>query len=229
MKAELFLAKNADRVVVVTEVEREELLTRDPSLDIVVLPNIHPLPDFASLPTQENRRDLLFVGSFDHAPNEDAVLYFCTQILPLITSQLPSIVFNIVGSNMPSNVRALQGPNINPIGYVEDLRRYFDRSLVFVAPLRYGAGLKGKVGQSMSFGVPVVGTSIAFEGFSAKNRKHGLIADDPISFAQATVDLSNNTNLWQQISYDAWSLIDLRFSPQAVGREFQDLLSSSLN
>ena len=225
--AEFFLAKSADRVVVVTESEKSELSDVVPPESIVVLPNVHPVPDFRSLPALEARQDILFVGGFDHAPNVDAVLYFCEHILPLVVAELPDVVFHVVGSNMPEHILNLRSSHINPVGYVADLREVFDRVRVFVAPLRYGAGLKGKVGQSMSFGVPVVGTSIAFEGFSLVDHQEGIIANDPNSFAQSVVKLFVDSDLWLSISTQAWQVIEQRFSTQAVRQCVQSLLQTS--
>lgn len=225
--AESFLVKSADLVVVVTELEKKELSLIVPSESIVVIPNIHPLPDFSSLPSWNTRKDLLFVGGFDHAPNVDAVLYFCDQILPLIVAEIPDVVFHVVGSRMPDCLYVLKGANVNPIGFIDDLKVVYDKVRVFVAPLRYGAGLKGKVGQSMSFGVPVVGTNIAFEGFSLVNYQEGLVASDPKQFAKAVVQLYTDPVLWHGISTQAWKVIEERFSTQAVQHSVQSLLQTS--
>ena len=225
--AESFLVKSADLVVTVTESEKKELSLIVPSESIVVIPNIHPLPDFSSLPSWHTRKDLLFVGGFDHAPNVDAVLYFCDQILPLIVAEIPDVVFHVVGSRMPDCLYALKGANVNPIGFIDDLRVVYDKVRVFVAPLRYGAGLKGKVGQSMSFGVPVVGTNIAFEGFSLVDYQEGLVASDPKQFAKAVVQLYTDSSLWHGISTQAWKVIEERFSTQAVQHSVQSLLQTS--
>jgi glycosyltransferase involved in cell wall biosynthesis len=226
--AETFLARSADCIAVVTELERQEVLaTIAPDSPVVVLPNIHALPQRTSLPPWERRQDILFVGGFDHAPNVDAVHYFCQQILPLVVSQLPTLTFHVVGSNMPAEIRSLKGPHVNPIGYVEDLRQIFDRVRVFVAPLRYGAGLKGKVGQSMSYGVPVVGTSVAFEGFGIVDEQQGMIANQSQDFARALIRAYSDRDLWQLLSTQAWNLIDERFSTQAVRKSLQSLLQTA--
>lgn len=225
--AETFLVRSADCVAVVTELERREVLaTIAPESPVVVLPNIHQLPPKSSLPAWQPRQDILFVGGFDHAPNVDAVHYFCEQILPLLLPRLPDITLHIVGSNMPAEILRLKGPHVNPIGYVEDLREMFDRVRVFVAPLRYGAGLKGKVGQSMSYGVPVVGTSVAFEGFGIVDQQQGMIANEPDEFANAVIRAYSEPDLWQSLSTQAWELIEQRFSTHAVRESLQSLLQT---
>jgi glycosyltransferase involved in cell wall biosynthesis len=128
---------------------------------------------------------------------------------------------------MPDCLYALKGANVNPIGFIDDLRVVYDKVRVFVAPLRYGAGLKGKVGQSMSFGVPVVGTNIAFEGFSLVDYQEGLVASDPKQFAKAVVQLYTDSSLWHGISTQAWKVIEERFSTQAVQHSVQSLLQTS--
>ncbi|WP_185467443.1 MULTISPECIES: glycosyltransferase family 4 protein [unclassified Synechococcus] len=213
---EKFLAEVCDSTIVVTD-EEKVLLSEfiDPSR-IEVIPNIHSIPLQDEIPGFQDRQGLLFIGGFDHAPNADAVIYFSEQILPLVKKILPDIILYIVGSNMKDNIAKLSSDNIKPIGYVEDLTTIYNQVRAFIAPLRYGAGLKGKVGQSMSYGVPVVGTSVAFEGFGVIDRKQGLIANSPEEFAAAVVEVYSHPELWQTISEDGQKLVESRFSSNSA-------------
>jgi glycosyltransferase involved in cell wall biosynthesis len=117
------------------------------------------------------------------------VIYFAREIFPLILQQLPDVRFHIVGSDMPYSVRALRSRRIDPIGFVRDVEPWFQRARVFVAPLRHGAGMKGKVGQSLAFGLPVVTTRVGAEGMGLTHEIDAMIADDRVGFAEAVIRL----------------------------------------
>ncbi len=223
-RKELAIAEAVDTIIVVSEDERTQLLAESKNLDIVVIPNIHEV-----VPVDigyQKRKDLLFVGGFDHRPNVDAVMFFCTSILPIVVEALGDIKFHIVGSNMPSIIRDLATANVNPIGYVQDLDSKLDSSRIFVAPLRYGAGMKGKVGQSMAHGLPVVGTSIAAEGIGVTHGKHLLIADDPEDFASEVIRLYGDQRLWEALSQQSANLIRELYSPRSIQPRVASLLGA---
>jgi len=153
----------------------------------------------AALPGFENRRGLLFVGGFMHAPNLDAVVWFIKEIFPLIHDVDPGIEFNVVGSNPPAELLDLAADKINILGEVsdDDLRKLYQEIRIVVAPLRFGAGVKGKILESMGCGVPVVTTSIGAEGIhEAENAL--LIADDPQLFSKHIIQLYNDAVAWSR-------------------------------
>jgi glycosyltransferase involved in cell wall biosynthesis len=112
------------------------------------------------------RKGLLFVGGFNHTPNVDAVLWFVTEIFPVISARLPDVFFYVVGSNPPPQLLALHGERVRVLGFVDDqrLNSLYDEVRMVVVPLRFGAGVKGKVVEAIHKGVPLVSTSIGLEG-----------------------------------------------------------------
>ena len=146
------------------------------------------------------RRDVCFLGGYGHPPNVDAVIYFVNEIFPLLRKAEPGIRFLIAGSRAPEEIKALACADIEVLGMVDDLRELFDRARVFVCPLRIGAGVKGKVASSMSYGLPVVSTDIGVEGAALDNGKHVLVASGAESFAEATLRLYRDEALWNHIS-----------------------------
>jgi len=221
-RLELSLCKSADRCVVVSEYEKD-LLKAEGIKNVSFLPNIHDPVDKS--PPFEEREGLMFIGSFQHPPNEDAVCWFVEEIWPLIKARFPQIKFFIVGSSPTSKVRALaQKDGIFVTGYVPEVDPWFYRARVFVAPLRYGAGLKGKVGQALAFGLPSVLTSIAAEGLGIQNGEEALLADKPEEFAQAVIELYSNKDLWSKLSSKGKLLIAKKFSYQAVKNKLTLLL-----
>jgi glycosyltransferase involved in cell wall biosynthesis/SAM-dependent methyltransferase len=211
---EMIISRSSDKVVVVSDEEKKFLANEDSKLDIVTIPNIHVIAE--NTPGFHERKDLLFIGGFDHQPNKDAMIYFCKDVLPKIAEILEDISITIVGSNMPDEISALESKHVKAVGYVEDLEPILASARIFVAPLRYGAGMKGKVGISMAHGLPVVGTSIAAEGFGLTDGKQMLITDNPSQLAEYTVKLYCDQDLWIKLSMQGKTFIRDNFSPVLI-------------
>ena len=209
-------AISSDMVIAITENEKKEILKMAPNAIVEVIPNIHIVKKTTT--RFEERDGLLFIGHFRHAPNQDAVIFFINDILPRILERIPNIKFTIIGSDVTDNVRKLANDHVEVVGYVEDPEPYFSSHRVFVAPLRYGAGMKGKIGQSMSLGLPLVTTTIGAEGMNLINNTHVLINDDIEGFAAAVIDLYNNKELWCSLSDNGASHIEKNYSYTVVGK-----------
>lgn len=207
---ELSVARQADCTWVVSDVEKTILAYECPGIDIREVSNIHEVsrPEAAF----EDRGNVLFLGNFNHPPNTDAVLSFVGDIFPLIRMELPQAHLLIVGSHPPANIRALESPCITVTGHVPDLRPFFEKTRMTVAPLRFGAGVKGKVHMSLAHGIPVVATSIAAEGMRLAHGRDILIADTPGEFAQCVVALWRNPLLWKTLSTNGMEIIRRFFS-----------------
>lgn len=214
---ERFNALGSDLVVAITEAERRLVLESDPLLRVEIIPNIHPLPALTRHDWRA-RRDVMFIGGFQHAPNEDAMCYFVREVWPIITQELPDLVFHIVGSRPSDQVRRLGSSSVRVVGYVADPTPYFESARAFVAPLRYGAGMKGKIGQSMSYGLPVVTTSIGAEGMLLKDGDTALIADRPEDFARALIQIYTDEQQWTEIAANSIAHIEQHFSPLEARR-----------
>jgi glycosyltransferase involved in cell wall biosynthesis len=147
------------------------------------------------------------------------------EIWPLILRQQADLEFCIAGSNAPAEVLALSGRRgVQVVGYVPDLTQLFDRSRVFVAPLRFGAGVKGKVGESMAHGLPVVTTSIGAEGMSLRDGEHLLVADEPEVFADAVLRLIRDDALWTRLQANGRKFVEEMQSMGAVRAKLAKLL-----
>ena len=195
---ELRAVRQADAALVVSEVEQQKLRKEVPEADVYVVSNIHRTapPDVPF----DDRSDLLFVGGFGHPPNEDAVRWFVKNVLPLISADIPNIRLHVVGSNPDEELLELASEQVLFWGFVPDLGEHLASRRVSVAPLRYGAGIKGKVNEAMAHGLPCVATSVAAEGILATDGEEILVADDPGAFAAAVVKLYQSRELWERIS-----------------------------
>lgn len=172
------------------------------------------------------RPEIAFVGAYGHAPNVDAVMYFVHSILPRVLLSVPSVRFIVVGSQAELlSSRLPDTEHIAMIGHVESVERYLSHCRVFVAPLRFGAGVKGKVGQAMAIGLPVVTTSVGAEGLKVQSGHQILLRDDAASFADAVVDVCVDVGLWYHLSRASMQHVDENFGPAAVIERLSHVLS----
>ena len=163
------------------------------------------------------RNDLLFVGGFLHPPNVDAVLWFLEEIWPLIIAAFPAIQFNIVGSDPPEEFMKMAYKNVNMLGFLsnEALEQVYLHSRIVVAPLRYGAGVKGKIVEAMYYGLPVVTTTVGAEGLTdAGNTLE--IRDDAEHFAEAIIGMYGDENRLTGRSVSSCNYVKTWFSQEAA-------------
>jgi GT2 family glycosyltransferase len=214
---------SADVTLVVSEMEREWLTSVVPTADVRVLSNIHAAVDRS--PDLTGRRDVMFVGSYLHPPNVDAARWAATEILPLVRERVPDATLHLLGSYLPEDMKALGIPGVNGVGWAADLAPWYRRSRVVLAPLRYGAGVKGKVAEAVEYGVPVVGTSIAFEAMGFVDGVDVLCADTAAGLASHVVMLLSDDDRWRAIAGRGQAVLDERFSAKAARRVLEDILS----
>jgi glycosyltransferase involved in cell wall biosynthesis len=217
------LIERADETWVVSSREQQLLQRKQPNKSIQVVSNIVDIP--GSNRPFALRRDWLFIGGFQHRPNIDAVLFFVKEIYPLVSKHLRDAKFYIIGDKPPPEVAALAAEGIVVAGLQRDVRPFFDSVKLSVAPLRFGAGVKGKINQSMAFGVPVVATSMAIEGMELKDREHILVADEPEEFARVLIELYESEELWNRISENGVRKTRALYSTDAARKKLEFLFS----
>ena len=219
---ELELIAAADTTLVVSNVERDLLRIDAPGADVRILSNLHQVAGHG--PAWAERSDLLFVGGFRHPPNVDAVLWFVREVFPLIRARQPGINFHCIGADVPGQISAL-GAEAGVVihGHVPDLQPWLDRCRVSIAPLRYGAGVKGKINQAMAHGLPVVATSPAVEGMHLRDGIDVLVADSAEDFAQAVLRLNGDAQLWEGVATHALDNVTAHFSLDAARRTVREL------
>ena len=217
------LIDQADETWVVSGVEQKLLREARPDKSIEIVPTIVDVP--GSKAPFSLRRDFLFIGGFQHTPNIDAVIFFLKKIHPLVKERLGDAKFYIIGDKTPPEVVALATDNVIVAGLQPDVRPFFESVKLSVAPLRYGAGIKGKINLSMGFGVPVVATSLAVEGIALTDREDILIADEPEDFARAVVELYESEELWNRLSENSIKKTKAHYSVPAVRKHLNRLLS----
>ena len=195
LEKEIYLAKNCDKTLLFSSVEKDELKKIDKSLNIEVVPLYIYEHFLNNIPTFENRKDLMFVGGFGHTPNTDAVLWFVNEIFPTVKESIGNIKFYIIGSKPTKEILALSSDDIVVTGFIsdEELEKYYQRCKIVVAPIRYGAGVKGKIVDALYNGMPIVTTSVGAEGLP--NIEDTLcIANSVDDFAKSVIDLYSDNN-----------------------------------
>jgi glycosyltransferase involved in cell wall biosynthesis len=219
---ELAVYGQADIILVVTDSDARSLQDANPDIAVRILPTIHPL---VSPTNTGNSHEIIFVGGFRHAPNVDAVIYFCENILPQVRKVIKEARFTIVGSNPPVEVKTLSNDFITVTGYVPSVTPYLQKSFVSVAPIRYGAGIKGKIGEAMAHGLPVVTTSIGAEGMGLITRENAMIVDSPEKFADAVIELMMDNNLYRKIQQNALEHIEKNYTPERVAKQLEHIMA----
>lgn len=200
LKVEVGNCQRADKIITISNQDREALTAfYSKEEKMITIGNIHQFLDVDKTP-MEQREGLFFVGGFCHKPNEDAVTFLYEEVMPLVWEMDKSIKVTIVGSYPTQEMLALHSERFAVLGYVENISNYFNSSRVFVAPLRFGAGIKGKIGQSLEYGLPVVTTSVGAEGFNFGKSKDHVIDDTAQGLANKILKLYHDDALWKEVS-----------------------------
>ena len=217
------LIEQADETWVVSPVEQRLLQEMWPGKSIQLISNIVDIP--GSKTPFAFRRDWLFIGGFQHRPNIDAVIFFLEEVYPLVSECLQDAKFYIIGDKVPPEIAALATERIIVAGLQRDVRPFFNSVRLSVAPLRFGAGIKGKINQSMAFGVPVVATSLAVEGMGLIDNEDVLVADDPEVFARTLVKLYESEELWNRLSENGIKKTRALYSTDTARKKLEFLFS----
>ena len=219
---ELSDIERADATIVLSSFEAERLAELVPGATVAHVPMARdgwasPIDDWSQ------RHDLVFIGSYTHAPNVDGILWFLTEVWPTIAERLPDARFVAYGSAMPDELVALASERVIMHGYVRRLEDAYATARVSVVPLRFGAGVKGKVTSTMLAGIPIVSTPVGTEGMDLDDRTV-VVADDGAAFADAIVALWDDDTRLTRLSAAALDFASRRFSFGAQAEAMSGLL-----
>ncbi len=213
-RVELAAIGMVDAVIVHSSYEAKILGERLPGASVVLLPWSVPVKNVAN--DLLDRSGVAFVGGYNHHPNVDAAKLLATEIMPLVVAQKPHVVCHLAGSNMPAEVAQLANSYVRILGWVPSLMDLFSQIRLTVAPLRYGAGVKGKVLDSLAAGIPCIMTPIAAEGIDLPPSLLRLVADSPQAIADLIIELHDDPMELSRLAAECQAFIAERFSPQAV-------------
>jgi glycosyltransferase involved in cell wall biosynthesis len=223
-RQELEAYRGADAVVVVTPEDREALEAHAGMPPIYRIPLIMETKERAPGPRAP---EVLFVGGFNHTPNIDGIVWFVRESWPAVRAAVPDATLLVVGNRPTPEVEALgQAPGVSILGYVPDTGPYLDRAAVVIAPLRFGAGMKGKVAEALARGAAVVTTSIGNQGFGAVSGEHLLVGDTAEDLAASIVALLRDAALAERLGRAGHDLAVRACSPEVVERDVERMLAA---
>lgn len=220
-RLETVVAPQLDYIIAISDKEKEIMSQYADKNKIITISNIHyPKIDISERKNFSESKGITFIGSI-HEPNIDAVKFLYEKIMPIVWKTNPELEVSIIG-NVAEKLDLKLYPKFKFLGFVESIEEHFMNSKIMVAPLRFGAGVKGKIGQAFEYFFPVVTTDVGAEGMKLTDKKNVLIANDENSFAEAIIQLNNNEELWNILSKN--SVDSLRaFSPEEVKEKLKTL------
>jgi O-antigen biosynthesis protein len=221
-RTELEIMSKADVTLVVSPVEEKLLDEIAPDVRVSIVSNIHvPMPGAKAF---SERSGAIFIGGFRHPPNLDAITWYVENVLPILRAKNANIITTVIGSNAPPSLQKFAADDFVIAGFVPDVTPYYDAARLSISPLRYGAGVKGKVNISMQYGVPVVATSPSVEGMYLCDGADVLRADDAEAFADAMIRANTDEALWNTLRMNGLQNIETHFSRITARRALSPLL-----
>jgi GT2 family glycosyltransferase/SAM-dependent methyltransferase len=221
---ELAMVRASDITVTVTEEERGHVLADVPDARVTIVPMIHEIA--SEIPPSDDRSGVLFVGGFEHPPNIDAAIHLVSEVMPLVWAVRGDVQVTIVGSNAPREIEALATSRVDVRGWVPELRPLLDAARALVAPVRFGAGMKGKVTQAMAAGLPIVTTPVGAEGLDASDGEQILIGDSAEALAERIVRVIEDDGLWRSLSRNGQELVAAICSREVLDERLRETLAS---
>ena len=210
----------------ISEADRAALLALAPQATVRAIPTGVDAHYFHPNGAKEAPSELVFTGSMDWYPNEDAILHFIDAVLPRVRTEVPAATLTVVGRNpAPRLHSAAARAGVRVTGTVDDVRPFVDAAAVYVAPLRVGGGTRLKIFEALAMGKAVVSTTIGAEGLPLRPDEHVVLADDPREFARAVVSLLRDPARRRAIGTAARRFVLERYSWARVSREFETCLA----
>jgi len=214
-------------VIVLTHRDKKLIENFNNNIKANIIPTGVDIELFKQQNVDNTEQSLVFVGHYRHYPNADAIIYFVNKIFNKILDKLPKLKLYIVGSGVTKNIEELAKNNKNIIitGEVEDVSVYLQKPNIFVAPVRLGGGIKGKVLEAMACGIPVVATKEAIDGIDYDTSDCSLICNDENDFVNNIVALTENKSLYEKLAYNSRKLVENYYDWKKIASSLNDFYS----
>ena len=215
--------RDADLTIAVSEDDRRRLEALAPGIRAASIPTGVDTSYFQPDGRPECANRMVFSGSMDWHPNEDAVIYFADSILPRIRAEIPDATLTVVGRNPTSRLREVAArAGIDVTGTVDDVRPSIGEASVYVVPLRAGGGTRLKIFEALAMAKPVVSTTVGAEGLALEDGRHFIAADDPDTFADSVIGLMRNPGRRRALGEAGRELVEVYYSWPTIAREFEE-------
>ena len=224
---ERVLSPRFDAVTCTSDIDADVFQRYCAADTLEIIPNgvdvTHYQPDF----TSEAPAHLIYIGSMDWYPNEDAVAFFADEVLPSIQDKVPDVQFSIVGGNPSARVQKLaEREGVVVTGRVPEIKPYFAEATVFVVPLRIGSGTRLKILEALAMGKAIVSTTVGAEGLALKDGEEIFIADEPAIFAGAVTRLLTDASLRRRIGENGRARVEQDYDWRSIGEKLHTLYES---
>ncbi len=220
---ESWMFEGYDRCVVLTDRDAEALKDLDDDLPLVVIPNGVDVEYFTPTGFEASQPTLMFIGNYDYAPNLDAALRLVRDLFPQIKRRVPKARLLLVGGNVPDELAAFESDSIDITGRVPDLRPYFESALIFISPLRLGAGIKNKVLQAMAMQVPIVATPLSCDGIPILPDQHVILGTTDSELVEGVFRLIRDPGLRKRLRQNGRILVEQHFTWARVVDRYEQL------
>ena len=230
LRWEVVMGRQYHKIAALSPQDEEVVKTLLPGGDICSVKHGTKVSQFYREYREINERSLIYVGSFGHYPNVEAILYFCREVWPRVKSEVPDTRLIIVGSHPTAEVTRLGNePGVEVTGFVEDISDYLDPAMVFIAPMRKGFGMKGKILEALVSAKPVVTTSIGIRGADVIPGTHLLVGDNPRDFSAAVISLLRDPVLRENIARAGQKLVVDEYDWSKAAEQMDVLYDEMLN
>jgi len=218
------LWRKFDLILTITHSNKKTIEGFNHGLSIKVIPNGVDCAYFKRDSALSNEPLLIFTGNYWHRPNEDAVVYFIDRIYPKIKNTVKDIRLQLLGKNITPAIkkRVSSDSSISYGGFVDDVRPYLEKAAVFIAPIRTGKGMRGKVLEAMSMSIPVVSTELGLDGIGAQDKIHALLANEPGKFSEVTLEAIRDAALRKALGQNARILMESKYDWNIITGELED-------
>ena len=224
-KYEYSFCPKYDLNIVVSDLDNKRLLDINKNIRTATIENGVDCKYFEHYYRGTNNRGLIFAGSLDWYPNDDAMFYFCREVWPILKNRYRDLSLTIIGKNPSGRLCSVvaKEQNIFLKGYVPDVRPYIKQAKIFICPIRDGGGTRLKILDALAQGIPVVSTNVGCEGLNLKDGEHILIANTPAEFFKQITLLLSNDELCNQLSWNGRYYVEEHYSFSAIGNKLSNL------
>jgi sugar transferase (PEP-CTERM/EpsH1 system associated) len=182
--------------------------------------------DFFKPIKMEKEYDLVFTGNMGYPPNVNASLYLVKEILPLVRKQKPEITLTLAGASPHPDVKALESNNIHVTGWVEDIREYYAKARIFIAPMQIGTGLQNKLLEAMAMKIPSITSPLANQALEAEPGKEILVGDSPEEFADYIIKLLDDKKLSEKLADNGFSFVQNNYNWESATEKLEKIITN---